>query len=575
MQPVRARRWLVRGGEPEAAAANVLAQSLGIRPLTARTLMLRGIVDETTGREFLDGRLSALPDPFLLTGMAAAVERLQHAVRTGERIAVHGDYDVDGVTGTVLLVESLRSFGAKVDFSIPLRLRDGYGLSGEALERAAAAGARVVVSVDCGISAVAEAARARELGLDLIITDHHLPPDLLPAAFALINPHIDGCLFPCKSLAGVGVAFMLLVGLRKSLREAGHFSAGAEPDLRRSLDLVALGTIADIVPLTGVNRLLTRHGLAQMNRRKRPGLAELMRVAGVKEANCGAVGFGLAPRLNAAGRLEDAALGVELLLTQDKLVGGELAARLDGINRERQEVEKATFAQAVERLERGEEGGEHSIVLADERWHAGVIGIVASRLVERYHRPTVLIALNEALGKGSARSISGFHLYTALEKCRNHLGGFGGHAMAAGVSLAAEDVAAFAASFETVAGEMLGEEDLLPRLWHDGELLLEELDRASVEELANLAPFGAGNPEPVFLLRGVRVQQTRVLQEKHLKFTARQGGESLPCIAFGMVGRQEELNGEVALLATPQLNEWQGRTEVQLRIRDLRSGTDN
>ncbi|HAD04069.1 MAG: single-stranded-DNA-specific exonuclease RecJ [Desulfuromonadales bacterium GWD2_61_12] len=573
MQPVTVRRWLARGGEPEVGAVATLAQRLGIRPLTARALCLRGICDETAGRDYLDGRLSALPDPFLLSGMAPAVARLLRAVQRGERIAIHGDYDVDGVSGTVLLVEALRSFGAEVESFIPLRLRDGYGLSAEALERAAAAGARVVVSVDCGIAAVGEAARAQELGLDLIITDHHLPGHHLPAAYAVINPHLEGSAFPYTSLAGVGVAFMLLVGLRKALREAGHFAAGAEPDLRPSLDLVALGTIADIVPLTGVNRLLTRHGLTQMNKRCRAGLAALMLVAGVKEANCGAVGFGLAPRLNAAGRLEDAALGVELLLTKEKDLAAALAARLDGINRERREVEQETFAQAVARLEEGNEGGAHSIVLADARWHAGVIGIVASRLVERYHRPTVLIALTAALGKGSARSIVGFHLHAALERCRHHLGGFGGHAMAAGVSLAADEVAAFAASFEAVAGEALSAADLLPRLWHDGELLLAELDRQSVEELATLAPFGAGNPEPAFLLRGVRVQQPRLLQEKHLKFTARQGGDSLPCIAFGMAGRQQELVGELDLLVTPQLNLWQGRTEVQLRIRDLRTAT--
>lgn len=570
MEPVTVRRWLARGVEPEPRQVKVLAEALAIRSLTATVLLGRGISDVEEGRAFLQARLASLPDPLLLAGMKRATERLADAVVAGERIAVHGDYDVDGISAAALLIEGLRALGASVDCHIPLRLRDGYGLSAEALQRAAESGARLAISVDCGIGAVVEARRARELGLDLIITDHHLPPAELPEALALINPHLPDCRYPFKPLAGVGVAFLLYTALRRTLRERGYFAGRAEPDLRNSLDLVALGTIADVVPLTGVNRLLTRAGLEVLNRRQRPGVAALLDVAGAKEANCGTVAFALAPRLNAAGRLEDATLGVELLLTAEPVAARALAERLDLCNRERQQLEQETLRQAILRLEQGGEGGRHSIVLADPGWHAGVIGIVASRLAERYHRPTVLIASEDGLGKGSARSVAGLHLYQALVACREHLRGFGGHAQAAGLSLDAGEITAFTAAFEEHAARLLPADESAPTLKHDGELHMEDLDRAGVEDLSALAPFGAGNPEPLFLLRNVQVQQPRVLAAKHLRFTARQGGYSHAAIAFGMAERLAQLPGSLDLLVTPQINHWRNVTEVQLRVRDLR-----
>jgi len=547
-----------------------LARILELTPLTARILLARGIESPDQARFFIDGKLADLPDPFSLLGMERGVARLLHAWRCGERVRIHGDYDVDGITATVLLVEGFTQFGLKVDYHIPLRLKDGYGLSVEALEGAAAEGISVVVSVDCGVSAVAEAQRARELGLDLIVTDHHQAPAEIPRAHALINPHQPGCPFPFKDLAGVGVAFFLLVALRKALREAGAFSGGKEPDLRRLLDLVALGTIADLVPLTGLNRLLTRIGLQLLDKQPRPGIQALRQVAAVDKVSCGTVGFRLAPRLNAAGRLEDAALGVELLLGCESVACRELAELLDGFNRERQAIEKETLEQAVTSLESGVDDTPSSIVLADTRWHPGVIGIVASRLVERYHRPTVLISLDGEQGKGSARSIRGFHLYQALELCRERLLGFGGHAYAAGLSIAEGEVTEFARVFEQVARESLSPDDLLPRLGHDGEVLLEDLDPATVGELGRLAPFGMGNPEPAFVVRSVRIQQATVVGGDHLRFVARQDGYSLPCIAFGMAARQGELSGPMDLLFSPTINEWKGRFDVQLQIRDFR-----
>lgn len=570
MEAVSRRHWTARQGEMPQAAIDRLAGALNLSPLAARVLALRGIASAEAGRDFMQSSLASLPDPFLLPGMSRAVQRLATAIEGGERIAVHGDYDVDGITGTTLLVETLRWLGAEVECHIPLRLKDGYGLSADALRQAAAGGARVALSVDCGVSAVAEARLAVELGLDLIVTDHHQPPDPLPEAVAIVNPHLPENRFPFRDLAGVGIAFLLLVALRKSLRERGFFTERPEPDLRRGLDLVALGTIADVVPLQGVNRTLVRAGLKSMNVGDRPGLRALKEVAAVGEVNCGNVAFRLAPRLNAAGRLEDAALGVELLLEALPERALAMARLLDDFNRERQAIEQETLRQAVERLEARTGRGERSIVLADPRWHPGVIGIVASRLTERYHRPAVLIALENGQGKGSARSIAGFHLYRSLERCRAHLAGFGGHAFAAGLSIVEDAVDTFAAAFEAVARESLSEADLLPRVAHDGEILIEELSEAAVRQLAGLAPFGAGNPEPSFVVRGARAQQVQTVGGNHLRFTLRQGGYSLPCIAFAMAERQQELADDLDLLFTPQLNEWRGRVSVQLRIRDWR-----
>lgn len=574
METITTRHWLARQSPLPPAAVERLAGELKLAPLTARVLTLRGIVSAETGSAFLQDTLSALPDPFLLPGMDRAVARLAAAIEAGERIAVHGDYDVDGITGTTLLLETLCQLGADVESHIPLRLKDGYGLSAEALQKAAAGGARLAVSVDCGVSALAEAQLAHDLGLDLIITDHHQPPASLPRAYAIVNPHLPESRFPFRELAGVGVAFLLLVGLRKFLRERGFFAGREEPDLRHSLDLVAMGTIADVVPLLGVNRILARAGLKIMNHSQRPGLRALKEVAAVTEVNCGNVAFRLAPRLNAAGRLEDALLGVDLLLENSYERALAMARRLDDFNRERQAIEQETLRQAVARLETNAGVGEYSIVLADPRWHPGVIGIVASRLVERYHRPTVLIALEAGQGKGSARSIAGFHLYRSLERCREHLAGFGGHAFAAGLSISEAAVADFAVDFEAVAQASLNAEDLLPRLLHDGEMLLEELTETAVRQLAELAPFGAGNPEPSFVARGVRTQQLQTVGGKHLRFTLRQGGYTLPCIAFDMAERQSEFSGDLDLLVTPQLNEWRGRGSVQLRLKDFRPAQD-
>jgi single-stranded-DNA-specific exonuclease len=547
-----------------------LQHSLGISHLAAEVLLRRDLASVGEVREFLDAKLSSMPDPFLMADMTPAVERLARALQKGEGIAVHGDYDVDGVTGTALMVETLRAFGGRVSYHIPLRLKDGYGLSMSALESCAAAGAAVAISVDCGISAHQQAQRAAELGLDLIITDHHQPPEVLPPALAILNPVRPDCPFPYKHLAGVGVAFLLLVALRKHLRDMGYWGHATAPDLRYGLDLVALGSIADIVPLKGLNRVLTRAGLDLLSHSGRPGLQALKKVAAVERVTCGTVGFRLAPRINAAGRLENAAVGVELLLKNSVGEAMPDAEMLDRVNRERQTLEQQTLEQADALWQQQSAGATHSIVLADTRWHPGVIGIVASRMVEKYHRPTVLIALKDGMGKGSARSIKGLHLHRALTDCRSLLLGFGGHEYAAGLTIEPERVEAFAGRFEAVVREVLHPDDLRPRLFFDGEVSLEDMALDDIDQLECLAPFGPGNPQPVFLARGILMQNVQVVGENHLRFVACQGGVGLSCIAFGMADRQHFQQGPVDILFTPGQNEWRGRVSIQLQIRDIR-----
>ncbi len=571
MKPVSLRKWKLRGESADAAQMTQLAQKLDIHPLTAQVLLSRGIATAEQGFEFLHAKLSSLPEPDLLPDMAVACVRLEQALIRGEKIAVHGDYDVDGITGCTLLVETLRALGGLVEYHIPLRMKEGYGLSADALRQAKNSGSSLIVSVDCGVSAHAEAALAAELGLDLIITDHHQPPDDLPQCLALVNPHLPKNRFPWKELSGVGVAFFLLAGLRRRLRENNYFANRDEPDLRQGLDLVALGTIADIVPLGGVNRILVRSGLQRLEAGTRPGVAALKRVAEVKQVSCGVVGFRLAPRLNAAGRLEDAALGVKLLLGEDEQDIDPLARLLDDFNRERQNIEQQTLNEAISLVEEQNLPNRRSIVLASDNWHAGVIGIVASRLVERYHRPTVLIALEGGQGKGSARSISGFNLYEAIKASAEPLAGFGGHAMAAGLSLTEENLDRFIAAFEQVTGDRLAEEDLLPVSHHDGEVAISTFTLPLLRELETLNPYGAGNPQPAFVSCNCRVSAPRILGGKHLKFDVEQDGFRVGCIAFGRAECFDQLDGEVDLLYRPGINQWRGHESIQLQVVDIRT----
>lgn len=555
----------------EAAAAR-LSRELGLHPLASRTLASRGLADLAAAERFLVPRLEDLPDPFSMKDMEQAADRLVRAVESGERIACYGDYDVDGVTSTVLLAGFLGSAGADVATYTPHRLVEGYGLNASAVGRLAAQGVKLLVTLDCGITSVAEVEEARRLGVDVVVVDHHTVPVELPAAVAILNPHRPGCGYPSKHLAAVGVTFNLVLALRRRLRERGRFGPSRpEPNLREALDLVALGTVADVVPLVEVNRILVRHGLAEIARGRRPGLRALKAVAGVAAGapvTAGQVGFRLAPRINAAGRLDDAGRGVRLLAAGDERAALPLAEELDRENRARQEIERQMLDEAIADATRLVDGGARGLVLARHGWHPGVVGIVAARVAERFHRPAVLVGIVDGVGKGSGRSVEGFHLYDALAACADHLTRFGGHRHAAGVTVDPGAVDAFRRAFEKHAAERMADEDLVPRTRIEGWAREELLDERGASDLERLAPFGAGNAEPVF---GLRATPSRARQVgaggAHLKLRL----ADRDAIGFSLGDRLALCAAPVEAAVSLGFDEWDGSRRLQLKVRDLRA----
>jgi single-stranded-DNA-specific exonuclease len=439
------------------------------------------------------------------------------------------------------------------------------------VERLAAEGVRLLVSLDCGITAASEVRAAAALGLDAVVVDHHTVPVELPAAAAILNPHQAGCGYPSKDLAAVGVTFVLLMALRRALRERGRFGPSRpEPNLKDALDLVALGTVADVVPLVGANRILVRWGLDALARSGRPGVRALKAVAGIAHGTpvtAGQVGFRLGPRINAAGRLDDAGRGVRLLLTADAAEAEALAAELDRENQARQEIERRILDEALQDARARVGSGARGLVLAREGWHPGVVGIVASRVAERFHRPAVLVALAGEEGKGSGRSVEGFHLYDALAACAPHLARFGGHRHAAGVTVERARLEAFRGAFEAHARDRLAEEDLVPRCRIDGWVREGDLTERAAEDLARLGPFGAGHPEPVFALRGAASRARTVGAEgAHLKLALGR----LDAIGFGMGDRLSACAGTLDAAFSIGFDEWDGARRLQLRLRDVR-----
>ncbi len=567
-------RWLLPETVDQQAAS--LAGELGLHPLPARVLLHRGYSTPEAASAFLSDKLADLPDPFRMKGMAAAVERLTRALRLGEKITLYGDYDVDGVCSTSLLTLFLRELGARPATYIPHRLGEGYGLNLQAVERLAAEGTRVLVTLDCGVTAVAEIARARDLGVDVIVVDHHTVPTTLPPAVAVLNPHQPGCDYPTKTLCAAGVAFNFCMGVRKRLRDEGFFASRKEPLLKGLMDLVALATVADVVPLTGANRILVAHGLQELSAARRPGVRALKEVAGIDidaPITSGQVGFRLGPRINAAGRLHDASLGLQLLTAESLEDARRLAQMLDRANSERQGIESTILTEALKQAETRKEA--RGFVLYSEGWHPGVIGIVASRVVERFYRPTIMVGVHEGVGKGSARSIEGFHLYDAISGCSDMLSRFGGHKYAAGLTIDADRLPAFRDAFERIALERLSPEDLIPRCKVDALVTPNELDERAVESLQKLGPFGQGNPEPVLVLRR-QMARPRVLPPKtgygsaHLKL-ALVDVPQVDAIGFGMADRLALVEGPVDLAFQVGMDTFRGQRRVSLRLKDLRA----
>jgi len=553
-------------------AVNELAAQVDLSPITLTILYQRGFTSPAALDEFLTPDLSSGHDPFLMLGMEAAVERIQRALQAGELIRVNGDYDVDGVSAAALLVRVLISCGARAGARIPHRTADGYGLSRKAVEEAGADGVSLIITVDCGISARAEVERARELGIDVIVTDHHTPGEGIPDAVAILNPHQEACPYPFTDLCGVGIAYKLACALGPP---------GAEPSLLEYLDLVALGTTADVVPLTGENRVFVKYGLPQLARTRWPGLKALIDRAGLKgdQVSAGEAVFTLAPRINAAGRMGDARDAFDLLLTDDPFEGADLALKLDAYNRERRIADRDTLISARQQVDTADDQAErHSLVLCAEDWHPGVIGIVASRLVELYHLPTVLVAMDGDEGRGSARSIEGFDLYSALMECGEHLEEFGGHPRAAGLCVSRENFHHFTEAFEQIARNRLPQCDLEPSINVDCEVVCDDLTTSFLSELKLLEPFGAGNRRPTLLLRRARVLGTpgRVGGDgAHLKFTVGGGeGNGTDVIGFNMGERIDDLSeGSIDLVFAFEENEFRGVRKAQIRLKDIRPAT--
>ncbi|PTM58334.1 single-stranded-DNA-specific exonuclease RecJ [Desmospora activa] len=554
-------RW--RPSEAEAVRVDELANSLNLHPLVARLLINRGLDDVERVRRFLRASVQDLYDPFWLDGMEQAVKRIRHALEQGEKIRIYGDYDADGVTSTSLMMRVFRRLGADVDYYIPNRFTEGYGLNRDALIRAKEEGVHLMISVDTGISAVDQADHANKLGLDLIITDHHEPPSVLPQALAVINPKKPDCTYPFSQLAGVGVAFKLC-----------HALLGEPPE--EGWELVALGSIADLVPLVDENRILAARGLEAINQNPSTGMAALVEASGIDgEVAAGHVGFSLGPRINASGRLDTAGQAVELMLTEDSAEAALIAEELDRMNRERQHLVEAITAEAVALVEEEPEAHHRMIVVAAPGWNVGVIGIVASRLVERYYRPTIVLGIDEETGmaKGSARSIAGFDMYRALTACDELLPHYGGHTMAAGMSLPQRDLAQLHQRLDQLASEWLTEEDYIPLSAVDADLTLGEVNLALIESIEKLAPYGIGNPTPRFRLIGSRLERIqRIGRDKnHLKLMLEQEGSSLDAVGFRMGELAEELmpQSQPELLGELSINEWNQRRNPQFLVRDV------
>jgi single-stranded-DNA-specific exonuclease len=563
------RAWQQRPLDlPQAMA---LAEELRQPLWLASLLVQRGLADPAAARSFLDPRLSDGHSPWLLEGMDKAVERLLRAQRDRERVAVWGDYDVDGVTSATLLLLLFRSLGIQADYHIPDRIEDGYGLNRRGLEQLLGQGCRLVVSVDCGVSACAEALAARAMGLDLIITDHHEPGPELPQALALLNPK-TAPRYPYAMLGGVGVAYKLALAL---LERAGQ--GGSEALQDRMLELVALGTVADVAPLDGENRALVREGIRRLRATRFPGLAALAEVAGIdiRRLDASGIGFGLAPRLNAGGRIGDPRLGVELLLCQERGKALELARGLDAENQRRRSVEKAVLDQARPMAQARVDAGARAILIGSPDWHPGVVGLAASRLAEAFNRPVGVFSLQPGQAKGSLRCRPPFRLPDALEACSRHLLRFGGHAVAAGATVADGAFEAFRADFEAYALRALSEADLVPSLRVDLDLELGQVGEELMKGLSLLSPFGMGNPKPVFVARAARLLPGAKGvggQGEHLKATARQGVRNLPCIGFGQGAdlARLDLSRPLDLAFQPSWNEFMGRKELQLELKDIR-----
>lgn len=556
-------RWSVAHADPE--KVQEMADALSLTPFVSAMLVNRGITSVEAAKAFIYTENQTFHDPFLLEGMEDAVQRIRIAAEQGEKVCIYGDYDADGVSSTTVLMTALRKIGVNVQFYIPNRFTEGYGPNKDAIFRLKEDGVSIIITVDTGISAVDEAAYAKELSIDYIITDHHEPGPVLPEALAIIHPKKPGSRYPFKELAGVGVALKL-----------SHALLGEVPE--ELLEIAAIGTIADLVPLVDENRLIAHRGIRQMQRTSRAGLKALLNVSSAKQddINEETIGFAIGPRINAAGRLENADPAVQLLLTEDMSEAVFLAEEIDRLNKERQKIVADIAKEAMQQVE-GQYPPEENAVLivAKEGWNAGVVGIVASKLVEKYYRPSIVLSVDPESGKakGSARSIEGFDLYENLSECRDLLPHFGGHTMAAGMTLKTEDIDALRKRLNEQAYKVLSEEDFKPVTAVEASCRLEDISISSIEQMNKLAPFGVSNPKPIIMIEDAGFEGMRKIggNQTHIKMALQQETASIDCVGFGFGYLKEEMAPYVkaSLIGELSINEWNNSKKPQLMLRDI------
>jgi len=561
---MRSKLWVIRQIDP--VQRGFLSQALSISSATASLLLNRGVTDVNQATAWMSPLRTH--DPFLIPDMEPAVDRLFQAMQRREVVCFYGDYDVDGMSATSIYLSFFRGLGAEVRAYVPHRLREGYGLNENAVRTLAKEGVSLLVTSDCGTTSHREISLANQLGIDVVVTDHHQSDKEMPPALAVMNPHRSEARYPFQGLCSGGLAYKVAQAYDRK------YGSGSVP-LESLLDLVALATIADVVPLQDENRLFVREGLVQISRGARCGIRALKHVAGIsRECTAETIAFKLGPRLNAAGRLDEAIKGVRLLTTESEREAKELAEDLEQLNRARRDLEAEILQEALAQVEAREWPG--GIVLYARGWHLGVVGIVAARIMERFHRPTVVIAVSEeGIGKGSARTVPGFDLYQALTACRDLLMAFGGHPSAAGMTIHEERLPEFAERFSAIGETWIQATQSVPQLYVDSEVRLNDVTLQLIREIGTLHPFGAGNPEPTFAVKGLDVLNARMVGEKHLKMTVRQGA-SLPFdgIGFGMKSLEEyglSLKTPIDVAFTPELNHWNGYDRIQLRIRDIRA----
>ena len=565
------KQWQTINPDPEMVRS--LSRQVQCSPLIARLLANRGIQSKIQANRFLHPSLSDLTPPMELAGIDDAIQRIHKALEDDEKILVFGDYDADGITATAALVGFLRHCGARASYYIPHRIADGYGLGTDFINnRAIPAGVGLIITADCGSGSSDAVSLARQAGIHTIVTDHHPVARIPGDAVAVINPTRPECRANLAHLAGVGVAFYLIIALRAHLRKTGFWKNRREPNLKHLCDLVAVGTIADVAPLIGENRVLATAGLRQINQAARPGIAALMRMSGSPDTptDAEAIAFRLAPRLNAAGRLVHARMACELLLTDNIQKANSLAKALCRLNNRRQSMEQGLLETILERLPR-EPGqmAQPALVMDGNRWHEGILGIVASRLVRRYNRPAVVISTRNGMGKGSARSIDGIDLSAVLEGCANLLDRFGGHPLAAGLSLPTANIPAFRSRLETIVGQMTANLGVEPTLSIDANVPLEMITPELMNSLDRLEPFGQGNPHPLFMATGVRVHASKTVGDRHRQMVLESGsgnGGRHPAIQFNVTDGPLGVDQLNKIAYRPQWNYWNGRKNLQLIV---------